>query len=446
MGLESKQIWIECKKVADDYVFQKTGKHLNDLEIRVLQGAWEGKTYDEMAQINDYTANYLNRDVGNKLWKKLSEALGETVTKKNLKEPLQRAWKKQLNQELSGLYTSIPFPEGSVALNSPFYLERSGIESLCYSVIVKQGSLIRIKAPKLMGKTSLINRILAEADKQKYRQVYLDLSTVESSIITNLHKFLPWLCFMVGKQLNLENKLNAYWDTEILGSNDNCTVYFEEYLLAHINCPLVLALDNVEQIFMHPQVIEDFFGMLRSWHEKGRIMPIWKRLRLVIAHSTECYIPLDLNQSPFNAGVPVELKEFGFSQVEHLALLHELDWHPPQVEALMKMVGGHPFLIRLALHQISSRKSTLKQLLNQAATEAGIYSNHLRRLLTTLQESSELVQALQKVVNSSQAIELDSVQTYKLHSMGLIEQRNNQVMPRCQLYRQYFRRVLSRKQ
>jgi hypothetical protein len=47
------------------------------------------------------------------------------------------------------------------------------------------------------------------------------------------------------------------------------------------------------------------------------------------------------------------------------------------------------------------------------------------------------------VVMSPQPIELESTQTYKLHSMGLVQQQDNQVMPRCSLYRNYFRRVLS---
>ena len=102
----------------------------------------------------------------------------------------------------------------------------------------------------------------------------------------------------------MSNRLGDYWDTDILGSNDNCTVYFEEYLLPEISKPLVIGLDDVDRIFSYPEVVGDFFGMLRNWHERGKISKIWKDLRLIIAHSTECYIPLDLNQSPFNAGIP----------------------------------------------------------------------------------------------------------------------------------------------
>ena len=445
MNLESELTWIEVKQIADRLAVQKTGKHLSDIEMIVLKGSWSGGTYEEMAEQAGYTADYLNKDVGNKLWKKLSAILGEKVSKKNLREPLKRALKAQQQPSVVtvGSVKEIPFPEGSVPLDSTFYVERNGIESLCYDALIKPGSLIRIKAPKLMGKTSLMNRILAHCQAQNYKTVYLDLSSVERSIIKDLDKFLRWLCLMVGRQLELENKLGDYWDTEILGSNGNCTVYFEEYLLPARDCPLVLGLDEVDLVFPYTEVIEDFFGMLRGWHEKGKISPRWKQLRLIMAHSTECYIPLDMNQSPFNAGVPVELGEFDPKQVKDLARLHQLNWHESQIEELMGMVGGHPYLVRLALYEVSSGKMTLEQLLGEASTEAGIYSNHLRRHLEMLQQSPKLAQVWQTVVVSPEPVELDSMQIYKLHSMGLVQRKNNQVIPRCHLYREYFCRVLS---
>jgi hypothetical protein len=43
-------------------------------------------------------------------------------------------------------------PEGVVPLDSPFYIERLPIESDCYEEIEQPGALIRIKAPKQIGK------------------------------------------------------------------------------------------------------------------------------------------------------------------------------------------------------------------------------------------------------------------------------------------------------
>ena len=80
----------EALKLADAAVFTKTNKHLRDIEIIVLRGSWEGQEYHKIAETYGYAAEYLMQDVGPKLWKLLSEALGERVSKKNFKEALER--------------------------------------------------------------------------------------------------------------------------------------------------------------------------------------------------------------------------------------------------------------------------------------------------------------------------------------------------------------------
>ena len=450
MNSELDFSWSQTKESADRIFAQNTGKYLSDIEMKVLQGSWEGKSYEEIAKTYGYSAEYLNKDVGNKLWHKLSEALGEKITKKNFKQALRRFASPELRQSTNTnppshtlkATANLQFPEGSVSLDSPFYVERCNIESLCSETVVKPGSLIQIKAPEMMGKTSLMTRILAQGARENYHAVYIDLSAADRGILTNLDKFLRWLCLMVSRQLKLENKLNEYWDTDILGSNDNCTVYFEEYLLAETSAPLVLGLDEVDRLFPYTEVVEDFLGMLRSWHEKAKISDIWKKLRLVMAHSTEVYIPLDMNQSPFNAGVPIELLEFERSQIHDLARVHGLEWDEGQLQELISAIGGHPYLVRLAMYEISCGKISLTQLLENAASESGIYSSHLRKHLEILQHNPELALALKKVVNSAEPVELDSMQIYKLHSMGIVRLQNHYVMPRCNLYREYFCRVL----
>ncbi|NEP63398.1 MAG: hypothetical protein F6K31_41945 [Symploca sp. SIO2G7] len=69
---------------------------------------------------------------------------------------------------------------------------------------------------------------------------------------------------------------------------------------------------------------------------------ILQRLRLVVVHSTEVYIFLNVNESPFNVGVPIELPEFTQEQVRELAQQYELDCTVSEVEQLQGLVGGHP--------------------------------------------------------------------------------------------------------
>lgn len=350
-------------------------------------------------------------------------------------------------------------PQGQVRLDSAFYVDRVPWETQCYKEILQPGTLIRIKAPRQMGKTSLMARILYQAKAKGYRTVPLSFQHADAAVFTNLNELLRWFCNKITRKLRLQHQIDDYW-TDTYGSKDNCTAYFEDCLLPDSDSPLVLGLDEVDRVFQYPKIADDFFGLLRAWYEEAGYgdtdSELWAKLRLVVVHSTEVYIPLNVNQSPFNVGLPIELSEFSPQQVAKLARRHGLNWEMNLVERLMEIVGGHPYLIRVALYHIAEKmthfyvdssgvsgsqrnlEESLDRLLAMAPTEAGIYGDHLRRHLWNLQEHPELGVAFSKVVTANAPVELESVLAFKLHSLGLVQLRGNEVTVRFELYRQYF--------
>jgi len=81
----------EALSTADAAVFRRFGKHLSTVEQIVLRGTWDQQTYEEMAVATaGYSDEYLKKDVGPKLWRKLTQALGESVGKRNVKAVLSR--------------------------------------------------------------------------------------------------------------------------------------------------------------------------------------------------------------------------------------------------------------------------------------------------------------------------------------------------------------------
>ena len=333
-------------------------------------------------------------------------------------------------------------PGGQVDVASQFYVERPPIEERCYQTIVQPSALIRIKAPRQMGKTSLMARILHHGARQGYCTVPLTFQLVDKGVFANLDKFLKWFCAYVGRELHLPNQLDDYWD-EIFGSKVNCKDYFEKYILPQIDSPLILGLDELDRVFQYPDIAEDFLGLLRAWHEESKRRDIWKKLRLIVVHSTEVYIPMNINQSPFNVGLPVDLPEFNSQQIQDLAARHNLNWSDAEVEKLTAIVGGHPYLVRVALYHISRSDLTLDELKETAIADAGIYSDHLRRQLWNLEEYPELAQGMREIVAADSPVQLKAMQAFKLDSLGLVRLQGNECVPRCELYRQYFRSHLS---
>lgn len=435
----------EAVEIAKEVVSVKFDRNLTDVEVIILRGAWQKLDYDEIAAKNQYTTSYISQDVAPKFWKILGEALGEKVRKSNFKEALKRRWEKKLEFGQVSLTQQLLVTQSQQTVvenfsQSDFYVERPEIESRCYEILLQPGSLIRLKAPSMTGKTSLMTRVLAQLESQKYRTVNLSFNLADSQIhFTNLNKFLRWFCTNVSQELKLPRQLDQYWDEEGMGSKVSCTTYFEEYLLAQADSSLALCLDNVDLLFQHPEIYEDFFALLRSWYEKARSRNTWKKLRLVIVHSTDAYIRLNIDLSPFNVGVPIELTEFTSEQVQDLAKQHGLDGDIALIEPLMNMVGGHPYLLQQAFSYLKSCSDiTLDQLVAMAPTEAGIYRNHLREHLLTLQKHPELAAAFNKVVTTTSPVQLAPTHIYDLQNMGLVKLQGNEVKPRCHLYRQYF--------
>jgi len=318
------------------------------------------------------------------------------------------------------------------------FLIRPDLNMECCQAIVQPGTLIRVKAPSKMGKSRLLNSILAFSDRQEYHTVHINLLQIERSKFASLDLFLRWFCIYLSDTLNLNLKLDDYWNQD-RGSMLSCTRYIAT-ILEKFEQPLVLGLDEVDRLLNYPHISQDFFYLLRSWHEESNNDELWEKLRLIVVYSTEDFGNLDINQSPFNVGLPIELKPIERSQIEELADSYSLALSTAEIDRLMTMLGGHPYLVDLILANLSGNpQSNLEELLQQAKTDTGIYSSYLRQHLINLKSNSQLTEILIKILDSSKPIQVDTLLGYQLYRMGLIKwSENNSVVPSCELFKQYF--------
>jgi len=412
-------------------------KGLTDIQELIFRQCWQGKSYYDIAQESEYEVGYL-RIAGSQLWQKLSLALGEKVTKANLQSALRRRMNVSLQASvLNPPLTKPDYPGSPVPCQSPFYIQRPPFELDGCAELVQPGALLRIKAPERMGKTSLLGYLLNFAKNQGYTTVCLSFQQADDAAMNDLNSFLRWFCKSISWRLELPPKLEDYWDREIGLAKSNCTRYFERYILPQCHTSLVMALDDLDQLFMYSQLAREFLPLLRVWHEYANESEIWESLRTVVAHSTEVYVPLRVNQSPFNVGFPISLPEWDAQQVKVLAQAYGLNLVNTEIEQLMAMVGGYPYLVQLALYTLYHDNIPLTQLLQTALTASGIYNGHLRRLASLI-TTPELADAVKKVMSVDETVLADSRLAYKLNSLGLIKLKENKAIPSCELYRHYF--------
>lgn len=336
-------------------------------------------------------------------------------------------------------------PQGIMHPQSKFYIERQE-DRIALDVIRNQGVTVTIKAPRQMGKSSLLMRLIEAASTASKQVIFLDFQLFTKATRQDPNRFFQQFCVWLTKELNLANRVDEYWKGPS-GNLQCCSMYVGDYLLREVGGPVVLAIDEVENMFDSP-FRSDFFGMLRSWHNQRKYPtePVWKKLDLALVTSTEPYqLIKDLNQSPFNVGEIIELSDFTPTQVDDLNRRHGIPFTSTQLRQLVTLLNGHPYLTRKALYLVASNRLSVSDLFAQATADQGPFGDHLRyHLFRLLQGPPELVAGMRRVLQDNICSNEDVF--FRLRGAGLVrrpsDDRPPAAYPRCQLYADFFRERL----
>lgn len=332
-------------------------------------------------------------------------------------------------------------PYGTMRPDSKFYIERAA-DNECWEYISKTEAMtLFIQAPRQTGKSSLMFKIIDRAEKQLNRSyVFIDFQKFPAQYFVEEKDFLIELCLMIGDTLGLPEAIDKYWR----GRRSNiikCSRYVSDYIIPKIDEAFILAMDELERMLTSP-FREDFFGMMRTWHNDRVHDENFRKMTLFLSSSTEPYLFVDnLNQSPFNVAEFVFLKDFTIKEVSELNELHGSPLTPIQINNLMSLIEGHPYLTRRALYLLATRKVDWETLLNQATKDMGPFGDHLRYYLLRVLQKSELKQALTHICRHHTYEENQIF--HRLKGAGLIRRIGQQVVLRNKLYACYFEERLN---
>jgi hypothetical protein len=102
---------------------------------------------------------------------------------------------------------------------------------------------------------------------------------------------------------------------------------------------------------------------------------------------------------------------------------------------LFGLLNGHPYLTRKALYLVASKRLSVKELFETATEDRGPFGDHLRNHWFRLLTCKDLLSGLRQVVHEKKC---DDETYFRLRGAGLARRENNQVVPRNQLYADYF--------
>ncbi|MEM7031599.1 MAG: serine/threonine-protein kinase [Chloroflexota bacterium] len=330
---------------------------------------------------------------------------------------------------------SLEAPGGVVKLRDKFYIDREADQQLKRE-ITRLGTTTTIRAPRQMGKSSLMVRGLQYAREQGAKIITLDLQRVDAEALESLDSFLQYLAKFIIRKLRLDlNEVDQAWQGA-LGSQDKLTYLMEDYVLPEVDGTLILALDEVDRL-LSTSFHTSFFALLRSWHNSRAFDEIWDSLNLILVIATEPYLLIDdVNQSPFNVGLQISLDDFNDTQIHTLNKKHGSPLADAEITNFMALLGGHPFLTRKALYQMVSERINWDTLSHNAASEQGPFGEHLRRHHWLLNDEPHLQASLKEIIQTHET--KSPMGLFRLLQAGLIKGSGERYTCRCDLYRLYF--------
>jgi hypothetical protein len=170
----------EVIQTIDTAVFAKTGKHLKPVEIIVLRGAWQARTYEQIAETCQYSLNYIKQVSAPRLWLSLSEVLGEDVSKTNFRFVIERKWENVLKSTKSKSETVETNPNsyqdwGEAPDVTNFYGRNQELAKLKQWIVGHRCRLVTIAGIAGIGKTALSVRCAKEIQQEFEFVIWRDL-------------------------------------------------------------------------------------------------------------------------------------------------------------------------------------------------------------------------------------------------------------------------------
>ena len=219
----------ELLQFVDQVVQKQTGEHLDDLEKAILKGLWQGQTYNQIADESGYNSQNYIGDVSRKLFKTLSEQLGEDINKYNFCWTIERVINSQfvglVNTKIS-LCSNHPKPDKNQSHEEKstsqsfyhdltiapkithFYGRETELQTLSHWLINQNTRLISIVGLPGIGKTTLIKRFV-DLNLQNFNIIIwknIKLSDSLDSIIAEIFKAIN------SEFIQTENKLTQLFN------------------------------------------------------------------------------------------------------------------------------------------------------------------------------------------------------------------------------------------
>ena len=327
---------------------------------------------------------------------------------------------------------------GAMKADSPYFIER-GVLRDAERQLRTQEPTVTIRGPRKAGKSSLLVRLAEAARKRGERTCRLDFQNLGEACFASSDRLLWEIADCLAERLNVDADPGDAWESTLRSPPRKLTRFVERSILS--DGPLTLLLDETDRIFSYEECRRDLFPMLRSWHNQRSESPLWDGFRLVVAHAgSPAQWITDPNQSTFNVGAQLRLRDFQTAEALRLNSLYNHPVPSDRIEELLEWVSGHAYLLRAALCVMAERSLSIEQLEAVAFERDGPLAAMLEHFRRWLEQSPQCKESVKEIMRFGRCHDENVFDG--LWSAGLVRGECDQAAMRCRLLEAYFTRRL----
>ncbi len=348
--------------------------HFKNLHQDIFRLSWQGKSYQEIAETCGYDTDYV-RHVGYQLWQKLSQALEQKVTKRNLHVVFRRLEQQsQISgneaEEMASLFPISQQAKSNINVyptkvelisdqtncllpwsDTPRHLypnhgqlfvgRQQEQKNLIQWLTHTEQSIERTHPTQLInllgmagiGKTSLVQQVIRQVQDRFQRVIWRSLRNA------------PTFTETFANVINTDEQETSKWPTHIDAQIELLMHYFRQH-----RCLLVL--DNFETILQPRQMGGCYRPKHQAYGQLLRYMMDSPHQSCVLLTSREQPIGINLRNQPTVQTFYLQ----GLSSSETHTLLNQQEVEATQTDAetLHAYYGGNPYALKVAATNVTS--------------------------------------------------------------------------------------------